>query len=388
MRRILFTSTLIRQNKPIEPRMVNKTIETFFNLVRAGLWERDTMYTSSQKPYSQGVLRLAREQAVCGLITAGLDHVSDLKIGKTDSMPFLKEVVMTENRNIAMNDFLGRLFNRLEENGVKAVLVKGQGVAQCYERPLWRSAGDTDLFFDEDNYHKAKTFLTPLAASVESEDKRKKHLALTIDSWLVELHGLMPTEISERINAGVVAVQKDVFENGGVRFWDNNGVSIPLPSPDNDVIIIFTHFIQHFFVGGVGLRQISDWCRLLWTCRETIDRELLESRLRDMGLMSEWKAFAQFAVDYLGIPIEAMPFYEESGKLKRQARKIRSLIIHAGNFGHNKDQSYRREHPGFQGRIITFFRRLAEFVRLAFIFPCDGPRFFLTYLTRRAKAVM
>lgn len=368
--------------------MSNSAIDTFFALVSAGLWEKDTQYSAFQSPDFQSILRLAREQSVCGLVTAGLDHVTDLKIEKTESMPFLKEVVMTENRNIAMNDFIGRLFNSLEENGVKAVLVKGQGVAQCYERPLWRSAGDIDLFFDEDNYQKAKTFLAPLAASIESEDKRKKHLAMTIDSWLVELHGLMPTEISERINAGVVAVQKDIFENRGVRFWDNNGLSIPLPSQDNDVVIIFTHFIQHFFVGGVGLRQISDWCRLLWTYRETIDRELLERRLRDMGLMSEWKAFAQFAVDYLGMLVEAMPFFEESRKLKRQARKISSLVIHSGNFGHNKDQSYRLDHPGLLGRIITFFLRLGEFVRLSLIFPWDGPCFFMTYLTRRTKAVL
>ena len=237
--------------------MNKSTVDLCFAIVKSGLWEKDIRFSASQSPDFQGILRLAREQAVCGLVTAGLEHVTGLKIEKTDSMPFLKEVVMTENRNIAMKDFIGKLFNLLEENGVKAVLVKGQGVAQCYERPLWRSAGDVDLFFDEDNYQNAKTFLAPLAASVESEDKRKKHLAMTIDSWLVELHGLMPTEISEHINAGVAAVQKDIFENRGVRFWDNNGVSVPLPSPDNDVIIIFTHFIQHFFVGGVGLRQIS-----------------------------------------------------------------------------------------------------------------------------------
>lgn len=237
--------------------MDNGTIEAFFALESAGLWEKEVKLPISQNPDFQGILMLAREQAVCGLVTAGLEHVTGLKVEKTDSMPFLKEVVMTENRNIAMNDFIGKLFNLLEENGVKAVLVKGQGVAQCYERPLWRAAGDIDLFLDEENYLKAKKLLSPLAASVESEDKRKKHLAMSIDSWLVELHGLMPTEISERINAGVDAVQKDIFENGGVRFWDNNGVSVPLPSPDNDVIIIFTHFIQHFFVGGVGLRQIS-----------------------------------------------------------------------------------------------------------------------------------
>ena len=92
------------------------------------------------------------------------------------------------------------------------------------------------------------------------------------------LHGLMPTEISDRINAGVERVQRDIFENGGVRVWRNDGVDVLLSSPDNDVMIVFTHFLQHFFVGGVGLRQICDWCRLLWTYRDSIDRGLLEQR--------------------------------------------------------------------------------------------------------------
>ena len=61
--------------------------------------------------------------------------------------------------------------------------------------------------------------------------------------------------------------------------------------------------LQHFFVGGVGLRQICDWCRLLWTYRERIDRDLLLRRLQEMWIVSEWKAFGAFAVEYLGLPL-------------------------------------------------------------------------------------
>ena len=88
-----------------------------------------------------------------------------------------------------------------------------------------------------------------------------------------------------------------------MREWKNDGADVPLPSPDNDVIIVFTHFLQHFFVGGVGLRQICDWCRLLWTYRSEIDAAKLEGRLREMGIVSEWKAFGAFAVEYLGLPL-------------------------------------------------------------------------------------
>lgn len=299
---------------------------------------------------------------------------------------FIGRTVQLEQRNQAMNYFIGVLVEKMREAGIYTVLVKGQGVGQCYERPLWRSCGDVDLFFDAENYERAKGFLTPLAVEVEPEEKRKKHLAMTIDPWVVELHGLMPTEISERINAGVKQVQNDIFAGGGVRVWKNDGADVPLPSPDNDVIIVFTHYLQHFFVGGVGLRQICDWCRLLWTYRECIDRDLLLRRLQEMGIVSEWKAFAAFAVDWLGMPVEAMPLYSSDASWSRKAKRICRVVMEAGNFGHNKDNSYRSRYPLLVEKSITFFRRLVEYMWLFSIFPADAQRFFVTYVGRRVKA--
>ena len=287
-----------------------------------------------------------------------------------------------------MNCFIGELMEKMRGAGIYSGLVKGQDVGQCYERPLWRSSGDVDLFFDAENYERAKGFLTPLAVSVEPEEKRKMHLAMTIDQWLVELHGLMPTEISERINAGGERVQSDIFAGGWVRIWKNDGVDVLLPSPDNDVIIVFTHFLQHFFCGGVGLRQICDWCRLLWTYRSTLDLALLERRLMEMGIVSEWRAFGTFAVEWLGMPGEAMPLFEAGGSWSRRARRICRVVMDAGNFGHNKDYSYRSKYPKLVEKSITFFRRLGEYVRLFMIFPADAPRFFVTYVGRRARATL
>ena len=104
-----------------------------------------------------------------------------------------------------------------------------------------------------------------------------------------------------------------------MRSWMNGKTLVFLPSADNDVIIVFTHILAHFFYGGIGLRQVCDWCRLLWTYRDIIDRKLLEKRLWRMGVMTEWESFAALAVDYLGMPVEAMPFYYDSHKWSRKA---------------------------------------------------------------------
>ena len=91
----------------------------------------------------------------------------------------------------------------------------------------------------------------------------------------------------------------------------NGKTPVFLPSPDNDVFFVFTHFIKHFYKEGMTLRQVCDWCRLLWTFRGKIDVDLLEKRLRRAKLMGEWRGFASLAVDYLGMPKEAMPLYVE-----------------------------------------------------------------------------
>lgn len=131
------------------------------------------------------------------------------------------------------------------------------------------------------------------------------------------------------------------------------------------------------------MRQICDWCRLLYTYRESLDYGLLESRIRKEGLMSEWKAFAAFAVEYLGMQVEAMPILKfrdrlkdkEYRKYKRKADKICAFVMEVGNFGHNQ----RRDFSGksyMKRKFVSFWGRLSDMLRHFRIFPLDSIRFF------------
>ena len=282
-----------------------------------------------------------------------------------------------------MNAFIADLIEKLRQNDIYALLVKGQGVAQCYEKPLWRCSGDVDLLLSNDNYLKAKSALKPIASEAANEDVMTKHQALVINGFDVELHGKMPFIISKRVDDGIDDVLDDLFCRGNVRSWDCNGTQFFLPSPDNDVILIFTHFQHHFFIEGVGLRQICDWCRLLYSYRDSLNDRLLESRIRKMGLMSEWKAFASLAVDTLGMPVEAMPFYD--ARFKDKGEKVLRRVLKNGNFGHNNDLSYRSRYSGMTYKFVAAWRRLKDFASLIPIFPLDAPRFYVTYVFGKVK---
>ncbi len=357
---------------------MNKNQEAFFALVRAGLWEKEVRLLPSDIIDFREVLRIAEEQSVVGLLAAGIDHVENSQVPQGDVLTIAGKALQIEQRNVAMNQFAAQLFSKLQSENINALLVKGQGLAQCYRRPLWRTAGDIDLLLDEDYYEKAKSLLIPLSDHVETEDIQAKHQGLTIKGFLVELHGRMPFTMSERVDRVVEDVLKDSLSNVGNRIWNNAGTEIYLPKVDNDVIIVFTHLLHHFFIEGVGLRQICDWCRLLWTYRNELDKDLLGIRLREMGLMSEWKVFGAMAVDSLGLPRYAMPFYDAAFRMKGAIALKR--VMKSGNFGHNNDLNYRARYTGKSYQLIAVWRRFWDFASLIPIFPVDAPKFFISYL--------
>lgn len=361
---------------------MGSSVSTFLSLVRAGLWEQSGAYfdhSLNDKIDWEEVYQLAEEQSVIGLVLAGIE-TSNVRPPQELLLQWIGEVQMLEQQNKAMNDFIALLIEKMRNVDIYTLLIKGQGIAQCYERPLWRSCGDVDLLLSDSNYEKAKIFLKPLASDVDSERLYAKHLGMTIDGYVVELHGRLTCGLTTGIDKQINKVQDAVSYGGEVRSWLNGSTQVFIPSADNDVIFIFTHFLKHFYKEGLGLRQICDWCRLLWTYRSKLNLQLLESRIHEMGLRSEWRAFGAFAVNYLGMPAEAMPLYSSDKKWTRKADRICSFILEVGNMGHNRDMSYFNKYPYLVRKVFSLGRRCGDLIRHARIFPLDSLRFFPTIM--------
>lgn len=343
--------------------------QAFFELLRAGLWENCSEF---KDPVDwDEVYRLASEQSVVGVVLAGIDH-SYVKPPQEELLQWIGEVQILEQQNQAMNQFIARLIEKLRSSDIYALLLKGQGVAQCYERPLWRSSGDVDLFLSDANYTKAEKLLSPLASSIDDEISYAKHKALIIDEWTVELHGSLRSGLWRSLDRVLDKVQYDVFCGGNVRSWLNGKIQVFMPRADEDVVYVFSHILQHFYKEGIGLRQICDWCRLLWKFKDKLDYGLLETRIRKAGVMTEWKAFAALVVDYLGMPAEAIPMYSTSSKWSKKASKILTFVLETGNFGHNRDYGYFDKYPYLVYKSISFWKHIKDGYRYFRIFPLDS----------------
>ncbi len=116
-------------------RTVNNNQQAFFELLRAGLWEKEARLFPFDGVDYVRVNRLAQEQSVVGLVAAGLEHVQDVKVPRDVALSFAGATLQFEHRNQAMNEFVAGLIERLTET---VDMVPG-GVVLNIEAGQWHS---------------------------------------------------------------------------------------------------------------------------------------------------------------------------------------------------------------------------------------------------------
>ena len=238
-----------------------KTYQAIFALLRAGLWEQDVRLQQSEDIDYIEIFDIAEKQGVTGLIAAGLEHLQVVNAPKDLLLQLVGQTLQLEQRNTAMNTFIAGLVDRIKAAGIHTLMVKGQGIAQCYERPLWRTSGDVDFLMNDENFRNADELLSPESSYRKFGGRYSKEIGLGIQSWTIELHASLRTGLSGKVDREVDAVQKDTITNNKVRIWHNGGTDVLLPAPDEDVFFVFTHFIKHFYKEGMNLRQMADRAR-------------------------------------------------------------------------------------------------------------------------------
>ena len=349
----------------------------FFALLRSGLWNE----VPERAPFAGGVdweslYRLSSEQTVVPLVTDGINRLPQefLPADRPERLdPFLANLMSTAKRNRTLDSFIAKMFDALA--GIPVVLVKGQSLAQDYPDPERRQPGDIDLLLLPSSYEAAKAVLLPKASTVLKEDGATWHQGMLFSSIEVEIHGSISTLMSRKLDRKLAALLEEQFDGRTFPTVTLAGSEIPIPDPDFNAVYIFVHFLQHYWSGGVGLRQFIDWMTFVSVHKRDIHPVILETRLKDLGLTRIWKVFTGFAQEYLACPPEKLPLAASPDS--RKNARIWRYIRRCGNFGKNVDRTRKKE--SYLVRKIHSFWRLAIADRLRHfaVFPKESVRFFL-----------
>ena len=357
-------------------RVGQQTENQFFALLRSGLWnevpERVSFVGGTDW---EALYRLSVEQTVVPLVTDGINLLSRefLPAAEPERLdPFLGDMMATAKRNRQLDSFIPKLFGALQ--GIPVVLVKGQSLAQDYPEPERRQPGDIDLLLLPASYEAAKDILLPKATKVEEEERDIWHQGMYFKSVEVEIHGSIGTLMSRKLDRQLAALLEQQFDGRPFPAVPVGGAEIPVPEADFNAVYIFVHFLQHYWSGGIGLRQLIDWMMFISVHKREIHPVVLEKRLEELGLLNVWKVFTGFVQEYLGCPVEKLPLAAKPDK-KKNAR-IWAYIRRCGNFGKNMDRT-RKEESYLVRKIHSFWRLVvADRLRHFPVFPKESLRFF------------
>lgn len=363
--------------------------QQFLALLRSGLWNTpvDAGLFSGTTDWN-ALFAQASRQTVSGIVASATGTLPAALRPAAPVADKMRSLVTASIRSHALlNRTLAEAVNLLRRNGIRPVLLKGQGVASNYAEPTLRMCGDIDLYIGKQDYGKACALAREwnrtakeeattakanryAAASDEEGTESIKHYHFKHGNVTVELHRIAEQLPLPWRNARFQRwTQKHLHNSSSLRSIEIEGTAIPLPPVNFDALYIFNHAWHHFSQGGgIGLRQLCDWVRYLHTFRTDIDHAALRRDLKAFGLWRPWRMFSTIAVDTLGLPREEYPFYTH--RYTRKADRITAMIEAGGNFGFYDTSRTPRPDGYLAGKMHSFLWICRRYARL---FPlCPG----------------
>ncbi|MGN0035945.1 MAG: nucleotidyltransferase family protein [Bacteroidaceae bacterium] len=324
--------------------MQTPTTRQFLALLRVGLWQQpvDESCFADASPDWAALFRMAADQTVSGLVYDGINALPPHLYPPTEwVMRWCASAVRIEQANERVDRALAALSAFYCERGIRPVLLKGQGVARLYPEPGHRQCGDIDFYLGA-HYGRAKQLLQAEGFRLGSEGE--KHVDYVCGGVAVENHRYAAVLYHPGRNRR--------FQRWADAWLSEKGTScrikdeeVTLPPPGFNAVYLLVHALLHFIPEGIGLRQVCDWARLLYVCRESIDRERLCREVRALGLEEAFVTFGYVAVRHLGLPPECVPFSLEGAD--EAGEFLLDDILQGGNFGHARPVNRLRQEGGW-----------------------------------------
>ena len=282
--------------------------KTYLDLVRAALWGNKTPWPAAQ---TNRLLMLNAQQGTGSLVFPMVLDQEDIPAAARMQMKGI--CMQTMQQHVKLHHTLEQAWKALEKAGVRAVLMKGAGLAALYPEPQFRTWGDIDLFVGIEQYHPAcaamrETF--PDALKFDEELDHYKHYNLIADGVSIEIH---------RVSVGhqhpVDEMRYARMEAAGMMKGDEmelNGLKIRVPEPTFNALFILLHSWEHMMTQGANVRQICDLALLLHHYKEVLNKEQLKHDLNALHLMDVWQIYMWICVNALGLSRDEALFYTDT----------------------------------------------------------------------------
>ncbi|MFI3282550.1 MAG: nucleotidyltransferase family protein [Rikenellaceae bacterium] len=349
---------------------MNRSQEQLLELTRCALWSKELSIQLFEEECDWAeVLQLAKEQTLLGVVSSAIERLPmSLHPSRSERLRLHQQLTLNRQYRSHHVEVLSKLLELVARAGVeRPVLLKGLGVGLNYPDPSVRQCGDIDLYVGDRYYSKVREFLCDELGFEIDNTNVIQHFSFDFIETHIEIHryATSPRGVAFR-SREFTEWSVSQLEGEELRRVSIDGVMVYLPPYNFDFIFIFYHAWRHFLSGGVGLRQLCDWCCFINSFCDKLDVKELDRLIKRFKLRIPISLFATICVKELGVSSDL--FRENISTTMPQYKKVLDKIWIGGNFGYYASREVKKSRTLFERKCNSFVSHLQK---MKFLFDLD-----------------
>ena len=315
--------------------VLKKTDKLLFELLRFALDTTGELQCFKEAPSDaqwKVIYELAKRQCVRGVAFSGIKKLpEDKRPARALLLRWSLDAEAIAGKNKLMDQEGARLTQIFDAAGYKNAILKGQANARLYPDVFSRQAGDIDIWVEGGRKNVSELLYKLDLLNAETDDHAYSlhhiHLPETKDGIAVEVHFKPASGIPFRNGA----LQE--FLNEEIRKAEKVPEGFYSPSIKFALLMQMAHLQQHFYSGGLGLRQYMDYLMLLRHSNES-DRNAAVTVMKRLSMMRACGAVMWLLQQVFGLEQGLMLCAPD----RRRGERLLKLALAFGNFGQYKSK--------------------------------------------------
>ncbi len=248
---------------------------------------------------------------------------------------------IAENFNKA--DMFEKISEKLSENGISHMPVKGWYVRSLYPVPELRTFGDIDILINKKDRRKTDEIFIENGYTINEnwEPTYSYHKGISrceVHTELMDSDLGKGEQVVSYFSDALETAQKDVGERLS-------------PQKDLHLVYLFCHLAKHLYKGGAGIRMYMDIALFLKANANTLDFDKIYEVFEKLRLERFFKTVVFACCEWFQIDI---PF--EINDIKRDSiEALKAYTFGADLFGKSRDKSIislRNDESGSKGSVL------------------------------------
>lgn len=337
--------------------MTNNIYTYFFDLIKVATENKNCISGIPTPNEWKEIYTLTKKQTLVGVLFGALDKLpAEQRPPKPLLMQWFAATEAIQESNSLVNADAVKMCETIRKDGLRCVVLKGQGIATYYPEPSLRQCGDIDLWI-EGGSKKVINYLRTQSKVWNIFYTHAEYKAPV--STEVEVHH-HPTYLYnpiylKRINQ-YFDEQDELFENY-VELPDGSG-KIYVPTVEFNRYYVLQHIYRHYFGEGIGLRQLLDYYYVL------LKGGTEESKQRTINLFKRTGMF-KFVGATMWVLQEVFGMEDKyllCAPHEKAGKQLLDEVMLAGNFGKYDTRIDKKNHHKLLPRVCNYIKRNIRFV--------------------------